>query len=110
MNGLCILFYYILKIKIPFDHWSGDTKQDAWFMASSLYGVIEILEKKPKVVTIISDNGGHYHNTELIIILSPWKEWYDVCVKKWIFLEAGEAKIAIDSHHAQVSNLLYLFL
>ncbi len=45
-----------------------------------------------------------------MIILSHWKEWYDVCVKKWIFLEAGEAKTAIDSHHAQVSNLLYLFL
>jgi hypothetical protein len=24
-----------------FDHWSGDTKQDAWFTASSLHGVIE---------------------------------------------------------------------
>ena len=93
-----------------FDHWSGDTKQDAWFTASSLHGVVETLESKPKFVTIISDNGGHYHNSELMIILSYWKEWYDICVKKWIFLEAGEAKTAIDSHHAQVSNLLYLFL
>jgi hypothetical protein len=93
-----------------FDHWSGDTKQDAWFTASSLHGVIETLEKKPKFVTIISDNGGHYHNTELMIILSHWKEWYDICVKKWIFLEAGEAKTAIDSHHAQVSNLFCLTL
>ena len=53
-----------------FDHWSGDTKQDAWFTASSLHGVIETLERKPSYVTIISDNGGHYHNTELMIILS----------------------------------------
>ena len=92
-----------------FDHWSGDTKQDAWFTASSLHGVIETLEKKPRSVTIISDNGGHYHNTELMIILSYWKEWYDICINKWIFLEAGEAKTAIDSHHVQVSNLLHLF-
>src|SRR4051794_10762339 len=30
-----------------FDHWSGNTKQDAWFTASSLHGVIETLEEKP---------------------------------------------------------------
>ncbi|GES80418.1 hypothetical protein GLOIN_2v1483553 [Rhizophagus clarus] len=34
----------------------GDIKQDAWFTTSSLYGVLETLEKKPKYVTIISDN------------------------------------------------------
>ena len=60
------------------------------------------MNEKPKYVTIISDNGGHYHNTELMIILSHWQEWYNICVNKWIFLEAGEAKTAIDSHHAQV--------
>ena len=92
-----------------FDHWCGDTKQDAWFTTSFLHGVIETLEKKPKFVTIISDNGEHYHNTELMIILLHWKEWYNVYVKKWIFLEAGEAKTAIDSHHAQVSNFFIIF-
>ena len=85
-----------------FDHWSNDTKQDAWFTASSLHSVIETLEKKPTWVTIISDNGPHYHNTELMIILSYWKEWYGISIKNWTFLEAGEAKSAIDSHHAQV--------
>jgi hypothetical protein len=58
-----------------FDHWSNDTKQDAWFTASSLHGVIKTLEKKPSWITIISDNGPHYHITELMIILSYyWKE------------------------------------
>ncbi|CAB5100617.1 hypothetical protein GLOIN_2v1846636 [Rhizophagus irregularis DAOM 181602=DAOM 197198] len=89
-----------------FNHWSRDTKQDAWFKASSLHGVIETLERKPSYVTIISDNGGHYHNTELIIILSHWKEWYNICVNKWIFLEAVEAKTAIDSHHAQITHAI----
>ncbi|CAB4481821.1 unnamed protein product [Rhizophagus irregularis] len=89
------------------DEWFGKhTKQDAWFTASSLHGVLETLEKKPKYITIISDNGGHYHNTELMIILSHWKEWYDVCINKWIFLEAGEAKSTIDSHHAQITHAI----
>ncbi|RHZ85233.1 hypothetical protein Glove_69g36 [Diversispora epigaea] len=80
-----------------YNHWSNDTKQDAWFTASSLHGVIETLEKKPKWITIISDNGPHYHNTELMIILSYWKEWYNI---------TGEAKTAIDSHHAQITHAI----
>ncbi|RHZ65463.1 hypothetical protein Glove_315g43 [Diversispora epigaea] len=31
-----------------FDHWSDDTRQDAWFTASSLHAALEILDKKPK--------------------------------------------------------------
>ncbi len=85
-----------------FDHWSEDTHQDAWFTASSLHTVIKILESKPKWITIISDNGGHYRNTELMIIMGHWKEWYNISPRRWLFLEAGEAKTAIDSHHAQV--------
>jgi hypothetical protein len=53
-----------------YDHWSDDTKQDAWFTASSLHAVLEVLDPKPKKITIVSDNGPHYHNTELMIILS----------------------------------------
>jgi len=41
-----------------------------------------------------------------MIILSYWKEWYGVSIKNWTFLEAGEAKTTIDSHHAQVINIL----
>ena len=37
-----------------------------------------------------------------MMILGNWLEWYQINVKKWIFLEAGEAKTTIDSHHAQV--------
>jgi hypothetical protein len=44
----------------------------------------------------------HYHCTELMLIVSHWKEWYDIIPRQWLFLEAGEAKTAIDSHHAQV--------
>jgi hypothetical protein len=85
-----------------FDHWSCDAKQDAWFTASSLHGVIEVLDKKPEWISIILDNGPHYYNSELMIILNYWKEWYNVRVNKWVFLEAGEAKTSIDFHHAQV--------
>ena len=85
-----------------YDHWSMDARQDSWFTASSLHAVIESLENKPKWITIISDNGPHYHNADLMMILGNWLEWYQINVKKWIFLEAGEAKTTIDSHHAQV--------
>ncbi|RIA79588.1 hypothetical protein C1645_840341 [Glomus cerebriforme] len=37
-----------------------------------------------------------------MLILGHWSEWYNIMVKKWVFLEAGEAKTSIDSHHAQV--------
>jgi len=39
-----------------------------------------------------------------MIILSHWLEWYQINVKKWIFLKAEKAKTTINSHHAQVLN------
>ena len=63
------------------------------------------MEKKLEWVTIISDNGGHYHNADLMMILKYWPDWYGIWPKKWIFLEPGEAKTTIDSHHAQVCCL-----
>ena len=92
-----------------FDHWSADTTQDAWFTASSLHSVIESLSAKPKWIVIISDNGPHYHNSEMMAIIAQWKDWYDITVRKWIFLEAGEAKTTIDSHHASVSKILIYY-
>ena len=93
-----------LNIQV-FDHWSDDTGQDAWFTASALHTVFENLDPKPKWVTIMSDNGPHYHCTELMLIIGHWKDWYNIVPRKWIFLEAGEAKTLIDSHHAQVTIL-----
>lgn len=48
--------------------------------------------------------GGHYHNSELMVIISYWKKWYNIDIKKWQFLEAGEAKTIVDSHHAKLSH------
>ncbi|RHZ68621.1 hypothetical protein Glove_294g79 [Diversispora epigaea] len=93
-----------------FDHWSDDTKQDAWFTASSLHAALNTLEKKPKWITILSDNGPHYHCTELMIIMGQWKDWYQIIPKQWIFLEAGEAKTAIDSHHSQISQAIKRYI
>ena len=40
----------------------------------------------------------------MMAIIAHWKDWYDIIIRKWIFLEVGEAKITIDSHYASVSK------
>ncbi|GBC25905.2 hypothetical protein GLOIN_2v1767205 [Rhizophagus irregularis DAOM 181602=DAOM 197198] len=91
-----------------YDHWSTDTKQDAWFTASSFEAVFETIKHKPKWIRIMSDNGAHYHSLELMAIIAHWNEWYQIEVRDWQFLEPGEAKTTIDSHHAAVSILLLI--
>lgn len=72
-----------MKLHIQaFDHWSADTHQDSWFTASSLHAVMEVLNPKPKSVIIMSDNGGHYHNADLMMIMGYWSEWYEINVSK----------------------------
>ncbi|RHZ82683.1 hypothetical protein Glove_105g11 [Diversispora epigaea] len=95
---------------VAFDHWSTDTKQDAWFTASSLHAVFDTMSNKPKWIILISDNGPHYHNSEMMLIMTHWKDWYDIEVRGWIFLEAGEAKTAIDSHHAQIAHSIKRYI
>ncbi|CAB5197814.1 unnamed protein product [Rhizophagus irregularis] len=89
-----------------YDHWSTDTKQDAWFTASSFEAVFESIERKPKWIRIISDNGPHYHNSELMSIIAHWYDWYQIQVRSWLFLEPGKAKTTIDSHHASISHAI----
>jgi hypothetical protein len=83
---------------------TADPIQDAWFTTSSFDALLSTMEKKPSWVEILSDNGAHYHNKELVMIISQWSKWYNIEVKSWIFLEPGEAKTTVDSHHAQVLN------
>ncbi|RHZ51357.1 hypothetical protein Glove_480g18 [Diversispora epigaea] len=87
-----------------YDHWSTDTKQDSWFTASSFEAVFDSLEKKPKWICVISDNGPHYHNSELMAIIAHWYNWYQIEIRSWTFLEPGKAKTTIDSHHAAVNE------
>ena len=66
-----------------FDHWSDDGKQDAWFTASAFDSVLKQLgADNIKWIKIFSDNGGHYHNSELMVIVSYWKKWYNLNVTK----------------------------
>ena len=85
-----------------FDHWSTDTKQDAWFTASSFDSVFDNLDPQPQWIEVFSDNGAHYHNSELMTTVSYWHQWYNIEVRGWYFFEPGEAKSSVDSHHAQV--------
>ncbi len=64
------------------------------------------MKYKPKWIRIISDNGAHYHSSELMAIIAHWNEWYQIEVRDWQFLEPGEAKTTIDSHHAAVSTIV----
>ena len=83
------------------DHWSSDPTQDA----SSFDALFSTMEKKPLWVEILSDNGPRYHNKELMMMISQWSQWYNIKIRSWIFLEPGEAKTTVDSHHAQVYPL-----
>ncbi|RHZ82981.1 hypothetical protein Glove_101g47 [Diversispora epigaea] len=96
------------KLKIQaYDHWSSDTKQDVWFTALYFEAIFEIIKSKPHWIKIILDNGGHYHNSELMAIISHWYNWYKIEVCGWIFLEPGETKTTVDSHHAIVIASFY---
>ncbi|RIB27555.1 hypothetical protein C2G38_2160165 [Gigaspora rosea] len=55
-------------------------------------------------VKILSDNGGHYHCAELMSKIINWNSWYGIEVRSWTFLEAGEDKTTVDSHHAQIAH------
>ena len=82
-------------------------KHDAVNQASCFEAVFNTINPCPCWIKIISDNGGHYHNSELMAIISHWHDWYGVEVRGWIFLEPGEAKTTVDSHHATVCQLLF---
>ena len=86
-----------------FDHWSTDTKQDAWFSVSSFDAIFETLDPKPKWIKIFSDNGSYYHNSELMTIVANWNQWYRINVREWHFFKPRKAKSSVDSYHAQVS-------
>ena len=59
------------KININiFDYWSSNSKQDAWFTASLLHGVLDTIEIKPKWINIFSDNEPQYYHTKLTIIMT----------------------------------------
>ncbi|RIB15734.1 hypothetical protein C2G38_2191755 [Gigaspora rosea] len=99
------LFNKTNKIQIEvqaFDHWSLDTKQDAWFTASSFDSVFETLDPKPNWIKIFSDNGAHYYNSEMMALVTNWYQWYNIEVQDWYFFEPGEAKSLVDSHHATI--------
>ncbi|GES89612.1 hypothetical protein GLOIN_2v1766858 [Rhizophagus clarus] len=68
------------------------------------------MDPKPLWVKIISDNRGHYHNSELMTIISHWYDWYNIEVRGWVFLEPGEAKMTVDSHHAMIAHTIKRYI
>ncbi|GET50794.1 uncharacterized protein OCT59_028879 [Rhizophagus irregularis] len=90
--------------------WTLHTILDAWFTASSFEAVFETIKHKPKWIRVISDNGAHYHSSELMAIVAHWNEWYQIEVRDWQFLEPGEDKTTIDSHHAAISHSIKRYI
>src|SRR6266511_2028641 len=82
-----------------------------WLTISSFDSVFENLDPRPHWIEVFSDNGAHYHNSELITIVANWHQWYNIEVRGWYFFEPGEAKSTVDSHHAQVNffNIIILY-
>ncbi|RHZ84259.1 hypothetical protein Glove_84g140 [Diversispora epigaea] len=80
------------------------------FSTSCFESVFMTINPKPLWIKIISDNGGHYHNSELMTIISHWYDWYNVEVRGWIFLEPGEAKTTVDSHHATIAHAIKRYI
>jgi len=86
-----------------YDHWSEDEPKMLGLPQTGCFdAVFTMMECKPKWVKIISDNGAHYNNSQLMMLIAHWYDWYKIDVKSWIFLEPGEAKTTVDSHHASV--------
>ncbi|GBC12328.2 hypothetical protein GLOIN_2v1767687 [Rhizophagus irregularis DAOM 181602=DAOM 197198] len=51
-------------------------------ISSSLHAILETLDSQPESVIIMSDNGSHYHNADLMMIMAfCWPKWYNVKVK-----------------------------
>ncbi|GES77637.1 hypothetical protein GLOIN_2v1880126 [Rhizophagus clarus] len=88
----------------------ADIKQVAWFTASCFESVFTTIDFEPLWVKIISDNGEHYHNSELMTIISHWYDWYNIKVCGWVFLEPGEAKMTVDSHYAMIAHAIKRYI
>ncbi|PKB97504.1 hypothetical protein RhiirA5_384621 [Rhizophagus irregularis] len=71
-------------------------------------GAVIIVDYKMKILPQSSreTKTEFFGKRELMLIIGQWKEWYNIIPRKWVFLEAGEAKTAIDSHHAQISQAI----
>ncbi|CAB4442763.1 unnamed protein product [Rhizophagus irregularis] len=41
-----------------------------------------------------------------MMLISHWYDWYNIDVKSWTFLEPGEAKTTVDSHHASIAHAI----
>ncbi|RIA84663.1 hypothetical protein C1645_831919, partial [Glomus cerebriforme] len=54
------------------------TKKDDEMKLDSVFGSIE---KKPKWICVISNNGPYYYNSELISIIAHWYNWYQIQVR-----------------------------
>ena len=56
------------------------------------------------IVTFLSDNGPHYHNSGVLFHLTEVNRVFNINLKEYNYFEAGEGKLQLDSHFAHISH------
>jgi hypothetical protein len=65
--------------------------------------------KKTRCVTSLvtwSDNGPHYHNASIILLLMHFSELCPIKLERYSFFEAQKGKMLLDSHFATFKFVL----
>ena len=56
------------------------------------------------IVTVLLDNGPHYHNSGVLFYLTEVNRTFNINLKEYNYFEAGEGKSQLHSHFAHISN------
>ncbi|RIB00827.1 hypothetical protein C2G38_2232810, partial [Gigaspora rosea] len=106
-TGALIIVDYKMKI-LPKS--ARETKQDffgkkGWTLHSILIytRLYNNTTLQPEWVVFISDNGPHYHNADLMLIMGRWKEWYNILLENGLFMKLQNLSIK-----NLINDLLYI--
>jgi hypothetical protein len=88
---------------------NGDCVQNWYFTASAFEENKKNFASKHDDVTSLvtwSDNGPHYHNTSIILLLMRFSELCPIKLERYSFFEAQKGKMSLDSHFATFKFVL----
>ncbi|UZO02042.1 uncharacterized protein OCT59_020540 [Rhizophagus irregularis] len=70
------------------------------------YGAIIVVDYKMRILPATSRET----KSEFFGKRGRWYDWYNIEVRGWIFLEPGEAKTTVDSHHATIAHAIKRYI